>query len=149
VILLLGLLLALQPGGAAPGGVAGSRAKLIGTWQLDATTGQPDAAWAIEADGDRIRITQSRGGEKIAEFECNTMGKECKIKDSGHQATVSMWYNGPKLVALEMHGSDVLKRRFVVTGDGNTMQVELISIAPARKTETLQLKRVEASATRQ
>jgi hypothetical protein len=149
LIILLGLLLALQAGAAGSGDAAESRAKLIGAWQLDAAAGQPDATWAIEQNGDRIRITQSRGGTKIGEFECNTMGKECKVKDSGHQATISMWYNGPKLVELEIHGSDVVKRRFVVTGEGNTMQMELISIAPTRKAETFQLKRVETAATRQ
>jgi hypothetical protein len=58
---------------------------------------------------------------------------------------VSVWFSGPKLVELETKGSEVIKRRFQVAGQGDTMQLEVISIVPDGRTETKMLKRVEAS----
>lgn len=122
------------------------RAKLIGNWQSASDTG---AAWSLQNDGDSIRITHTEGGRKIAEFACNTLGKECAIKESGRDIKVSLWYNGPKLVEMEVHGSDVLKRRFSVAADGDTLDLEVIPISPNRKAETLHLKRINVSASRQ
>jgi hypothetical protein len=93
-------------------------------------------------------MTHTEAGRKIEDFECNTLGKECAVKQSGRQVKVSIWYNGPKLVEMEVHGSEVLKRRFSVAGDGDTLDLEIIPIVPSRKTETLHLKRISVSASR-
>jgi hypothetical protein len=53
-----------------------------------------------------------------------------------------MWFNGPKLVEIEARGTEVVKRRFSVTGDGDRMDVETIPIVPAGKSETRHFKRV-------
>jgi hypothetical protein len=50
------------------------------------------------------------------------------------------------LVELETTGSEVVKRRFKVTGDRDTMDLETIAIAPAAKDETTHFKRVSAVA---
>jgi hypothetical protein len=55
---------------------------------------------------------------------------------------VSMCFNGPKLVELETRGNQVVKRRFTVTGDGDTMDLETIPIVPTGKSETTHLRRV-------
>ena len=107
------------------------------------------AAWSLQNDGDSMRITHTEGGRKIAEFECNTVGKECAVKESGREVKVSLWYNGPKLVEMEVHGSEVLKRRFSVAADGDSLDLEVIPINPNRKTEMLHLKRINVSASRQ
>jgi hypothetical protein len=60
-----------------------------------------------------------------------------------------MWHLGPKLVQLETKGNEVIKRRFLVSDQGDTMQVECISIAPDEKTETLTFRRVQTSAQKQ
>lgn len=74
------------------------------------------------------------------------MGRECKIREGGKSATVSMWFNGPKLVELETRGSDVIKRRFSVDEKGETMDVEVIPISQGSKPEVLHFKRIEVAA---
>ncbi len=89
-----------------------------------------------------LRITYSRGGRKVAEFECGTEGGECAIRDSGRHAKVSMWFNGSKLVVLETRGGQIVKRRFGVSRKGGTLGLEIIPIMPAGKTETSSFRRV-------
>jgi hypothetical protein len=43
---------------------------------------------------------------------------------------MSMWFNGPKLIELETTGNQGVKRRFTVTGDGDSMELETIRVAP-------------------
>jgi hypothetical protein len=116
------------------------RAKLIGTWKDAAAGSTAGAVWSLEDKGDDIRITHLLDGQKIEEVACNTVGRECDVKDSGKHVKVSMWFNGQKLVQMETHGSEITKRRFSTNGD--LMEVEVIPIVPAGKTEVVQLRRV-------
>jgi Ni/Co efflux regulator RcnB len=122
---------------------AADRAKLIGTWQLQGGSDKDGSVWTLEAKEDSIHIVHSQNSQKVAEYECNTVGKDCEVTDSGHKVKVSMWYNGPKLVEFETRGSDVTRLRFGVTGQGDTMEVEETPLSPAGKTEVLQFKRVQ------
>ena len=72
------------------------------------------------------------------------MGKECGVKDAGRRAKVSMYFNGPKLVEMETgaKGTPVVKRRFSIAADGDTMDLETIPLVPAGPTETTHFKRV-------
>ncbi len=125
------------------------QAKLVGTWQVQNETGKAsNSVWILEEKADAIHITNLQDDQKVAEFECNTLGKECAIKDAGHKATVSVWFSGPKLVELETKGSEVVKRRFAIAGQGDTMQLEVIPIVPADAPQTKVLKRVQASASK-
>jgi hypothetical protein len=120
------------------------RAKLGGTWEAQGADGNAAAArWVIEEKDDSIRIAHSEGSEQVAEFECNTMGRECK---SGKHDKVSMWFSGAKLVQLETKGSEVVKRRFALTGQGDTLDIEVIPVVPAGNAQTLHLKRVQVAA---
>ncbi len=121
---------------------ASDRAKLTGTWQAQ----DGNTNWTVEAKNDAIHITQSENGQKVLEFECNTNGKECEVNDNGHKGKVSVYYNGPKLVALESRGSDIIRRRFTITTGKDTLQVELIPVAPAGKAETAEFRRAEVAA---
>lgn len=121
--------------------------KISGTWTTEGTA-QP-ATWVIDENGDSIQITHKQGAETIADFKCNTLGKDCMVKDSGKKATVSMWFNGPKLVEMETKGADVTKLRFSVAAQGDAMDIEVIPITPAGATETVHLKRVPVSAKNQ
>ncbi len=124
-----------------------SRAKLIGSWQVqEASAAGPATVWSLEHVGDGIRLTESKEGQTVSELECNTVGKECTVKDSGHKVKVSMWYNGPKLVEIETRGSEVVKRRFSVAESGDNMEMELIPITPSGKAETFHLKRTQLAA---
>jgi hypothetical protein len=130
-------------------GLAGQsedRSKLMGKWELQ---GQNKSAkslvWVVEDKGDSIRITRSVGDQIVSDFQCN-VGQECKVKDSGKSATVTMYFNGPRLVELETRGSDVVKRRFAAASKEDTMEVEVIPLLPAGgSNETLVFKRVSVS----
>jgi hypothetical protein len=117
----------------------GDRTKLAGSWQESA--GDPGKTWTIAEMGDRMQITETVKGEKLVEFQCNTVGKECSAK----HGKVSMWFNGPKLVVMETRGSDVVKRRFEASADGGALELEVIPIAPSGKTEKVALKRVTST----
>jgi hypothetical protein len=120
-----------------------TRSKLSGTWQAQGGSAQK---WVIEENGDLIRISHSTGGEKAAEVECNTVGRECEWNHDGKKGTVSMYFNGPKLVQLETRGSEVVKRRFKVTPDGNTLEVEIIPVVPAGSSQTIRFDRAAEQA---
>jgi hypothetical protein len=120
------------------------REKLLGSWQPQQTSAKEAGAWMIESKGaDVWHITHSVGDQKLLEFECSTMGRDCEAKESGKPAKVSMWFNGPKLVELETKGKEVVKRRFAVAGEGDTLEIEVIPIEPAGKTETLRFRRLQ------
>jgi hypothetical protein len=56
-----------------------------------------------------------------------------------------MYYDGPALVQLETKGSDVTRRRFIVTGQPDLMEIEVMPILGTDKAETLHLKRIKLS----
>jgi hypothetical protein len=64
----------------------------------------------------------------------------------GHDVTISLYFNGPKLVEMETRGSEVLKRQFGLVAQGDGMQVELIPIVSDGKPDTQQFKRTQLSA---
>jgi hypothetical protein len=126
------------------------RDKLIGTWELQgAAANSPASAWTFSENKSALRVTQIEGTNKIADFECGTLGTACEIKTDGKKATVTMYFNGPWLVQLETRGSDVVKRRFKVSdASGDQMEMEVIPIVPGGNTEKFQYKRAQTSAGR-
>jgi hypothetical protein len=126
-----------------------SRAKLMGRWQQSDGNGETKSTWDLEGLGTSIHVTNSKGTQTVAEFECNTVGKECAVEDAGRRSKVSMWFNGPKLVELETRGAEIVKRRFIITGDGDTMDLETIPIAPSGKVETAHFKRIPSAVAKQ
>ena len=132
--------------GAAVADDDASRAKLIGSWQsLDSTQ-----VWSFQQKGgpdEVIHVTNIAGPKTTMEFDCDSFGHDCTIKINGHTAKVSLYYNGPKLIQMETRGSTILKRVFLVTGEGDTMDMVQDTIAPNPKTETVHFKRVAATAT--
>ncbi len=117
------------------------RSKLTGSWQAQGDA-KDVSKWTFERKPDAIHVATSDGSKTLSEFDCKMGGQECDIKDSGHKAKVTVWFLGPKLVETETIGSRVVKRRFAVTGDGDTMEMEIIPIEPQGKTETATFKRV-------
>lgn len=118
------------------------RANLIGKWESGTADG---TGWTIEDKSDTLHLTYLEKGRSEAEFDCNTMGRECEAKESGKDAKVSMWYSGPKLVQMETRGSNVVKRRFSVPEAGDVLEVEVIPIVPGGKPETVRFKRAQVS----
>jgi hypothetical protein len=130
-----------------PADEAADRARLTGTWQPKAGEKSDCGTWTFEDDNGSIRVTEESNGQKIAAYECNTMGKECAIKEGGHSAKVTMWFNGPKLVEMRTRGAEVVKRRFQVT-EGDVLELEVIPIAPAGKPEVIHMGRLHLDADR-
>jgi hypothetical protein len=116
------------------------RSRLVGTWASGASA-DARGTWVLTAPGEAMHITYLQNDQKVSEFECNTVGRECQSKQSGKPVKVSMWFNGPKLVVMETRGSDVVKRRFHVSDDGQKLELETIPIVPQGKSETVQLTR--------
>ena len=131
--------------GAAFADDEADRAKLIGSWQVQSGSDKDGSMWVFETTSDGIHIVHSQNNQKISDFQCNTVGKDCDVTDAGHKVKISMWYNGPKLVQFETKGSEVTKWRFGITGQGDTMEVEEIPVTPAGKTEVLEFKRVQTT----
>ena len=136
IVTLSALLLA----GSAFAGDDSSRDRLMGRWQQSDGSGEAKSTWALDSSGGSIHVTNSNGSQTVAEFKCNTGGKECAGKDAGRPSKVSMWFNGPKLVELETRGTQVVKRRFSFTGDGDTMDLETIPIVPTGKNNAFQTR---------
>jgi hypothetical protein len=115
---------------------ADQRAKLDGSWRAESANSKDASSYVLERSDDGMHVTGTSGAKTIVDFNCK-MGQECPIKDAGHNAKVTIYFNGPKLVENETIGSRVVRRRFTVVGDGNEMQVEVIPIEPEGKTETI------------
>jgi hypothetical protein len=141
------VILLLPLGGEALADDQSDRQKLIGSWELQgAEENSPALSWTFSTAKSSIRVTQLDAGGKIADFACSTEGTTCEIKTAGKKATVSMWFNGPRLVEMESKGSDVVKRRFKILPQGDVMEMEVIPVVPSEKTETFQFKRAHISA---
>ncbi len=123
---------------------AADRAKLAGTWNLNDGSGA--AAWTLQETDAGVHLIYTRGTEKLADFNCNTTGKECSVRMDGHAAKVTLYFNGPRLVMLETHGDTVVKWRFGLASDAGELEVESMPISPAGKTETLRFKHAEVAA---
>lgn len=130
--------------GALAGDSTG-RGNISGQWQLEAGGKESGEGWIFDSKADAIHVTEFQNGQKVAEFDCNTLGRECDVKDAGHHAKVSFYFNGSKLVQLETRGSEVLKRRFSVGDQEDLMEVEVIPIVPAGSPVVERFKRVQAS----
>ncbi len=53
---------------------------------------------------------------------------------------------GPKLVEMETTGTQVVKRRFTVTGNGDTMDLQNYLLVPDGQAETTHFKRAPSEA---
>ncbi len=123
------------------------RSKLTGTWKAADNQGKTPEVWILAGQQDEsIRLSHSENARTVAEFECNTLGRECKVRVSGKSATVSMWFNGSNLVQMETRGSDVVKRQFSPAGGGDSLDVEVTPLVPAGKPQVTRFKRTEATA---
>jgi hypothetical protein len=131
--------------GALAAGVP-ERPSISGEWQLETAAAKDSGpAWILDTKDDTIHVTELQNGQKVSEFDCNTLGRECDVKDSGRHAKVSFYFNGAKLVQLETRGSDVVKRRFSVGEQGDSLEVEEIPVVPAGKPVVERFKRVPLS----
>jgi hypothetical protein len=109
-----------------------------GTW---VSQKDKDVKLVMQTTGDKIHVQEFKGSEMKWEYTCGLSGKACKFKEGMHEATVSLWQNGPKLVELCTRGDSVTKRRFTLADKGSTLDVEVLPISPPGETQTLAYSR--------
>lgn len=84
--------------------------------------------------------------EAVIEYECEFNGRECDMKDEGHAAKVSLYYNGPALVETKTNGregEDVTRRKIELNSDG-TLSIEVQHIVPQREPQKFVYTRAAA-----
>jgi hypothetical protein len=113
---------------------------LSGSWKLnvagskikDPKLSTECAKLTIALKDESITLSESDGQQVV----CTTAGKECETKGS----KVSFWYNGPKLVQMEIKGhagEHIRKRRLGLSPDGKTLEMEVIPISPGGEASLL------------
>ena len=118
------------------------RANLIGAWQPQDNGA---ASWTLQSNGEELHLTQTQNDRKASDFQCNTVARQCDVKDGGGEWKVSMWYNGPKLVVQETRSSKVLRYRFHAL-DRNNLELEVVPIVPDGKPHVVKfVRRVESA----
>lgn len=55
------------------------RGKLGGKWQPADGQKSDYGTWTLETNEGGIRVLHESNGQKIAEYECNTIGRECEM----------------------------------------------------------------------
>lgn len=115
--------------------------KLKGAWSED---GNAKTTWSFEDQGTSIKVMRSEGDKKLAEFTC-AVGAECDVKDNGQKVKVSLYFNGPKLIELETHGENVVKRIFTPGADSNSLDLEITQVSPPGKSETQHFRRAASA----
>ncbi|MEQ1884078.1 MAG: hypothetical protein ABL967_03395 [Bryobacteraceae bacterium] len=130
--------------GTAMADDAASRAKIAGVWEGE-NNGFP-SRWTLENKGDSVHLVYQEKNEKLIDFECSTLGKECSTKVDGKGAKMTLYYNGPLLVVMESKGAEVATRRFGVDASGDQLSVDWMPLVPSGKDSTVQYKRVKEQA---
>ena len=102
--------------------------------------------WPVATESIAISdvITDSNGKERRTDLECNTTGRECKLKAQ----SVTLYYSGPRLVMMETRHNNqwVIKKRLQPSDDGKTLNLEVIDIVPqGRKSENYSFMRQVSS----
>jgi hypothetical protein len=119
---------------------ADTQPNFSGKWQLDASKTEGSRlkgdTMLIQQDDTSIAVTNEDGGKTIAEFKCETNGRNCKARGDIQQ--VSVYYNGPTLVELDTTGHDrVIKKRIHMTPDGRSLQIDVMHVNPPGPPEKL------------
>lgn len=117
------------------------RPNFTGSWHLDPakskTELKDDLVWKIDHKGPDIAIEEIAAGKSMMNAKCS-IGKACEIEDSGKKTSAMTYFLDMKLVQMRSaaDNSTTVKRHLSMNEDG-TLQVELITIVPADKTEVL------------
>jgi hypothetical protein len=145
-LLLLGLVLAGLASVASARAQTSLKPKFTGVWNLALDKSELKsaklAALTLNIDHPEkavIHVVETAkvesGQEKRREYTCSTMGRECNIDQESQPATMSIYYDGPKLVMMERIGKDsntVLKRVYELSEDASTLTVQSIQLVPPR-----------------
>jgi hypothetical protein len=123
-----------------------SKPKFHGKWTLDS---QKSDLKVIKLASSTLVIDQDKpaelsfrqnhkladSSERVLEFKCATVGKECQYKVGSETATMSLFYSGPMLVGFERlgtNGQTVNRYEMTLSDDGKTLTLELSQLEPQR-----------------
>ncbi|MCC6537124.1 MAG: hypothetical protein IT162_06210 [Bryobacterales bacterium] len=126
------ILLAL---GAMPFLCAAERPDFTGNWRQEGGQG---GTITITQSEEELSISSKAGAG--TEVKCALRGQSCKAIVDGERVSVSYWFNGPMLVEMATGGKQkdrAVKTRRKLAEDGQTMEVEVMPIAPPGKAEKL------------
>lgn len=99
---------------------------------------------SLKEKDDKIQVHEQDGDRVIVDYTCNLNGQQCNFKEEGRKATVTLYYNGPKLVEITECGNQVEKRTFALAQDGKTLQVDTIPLSSQGKTSTRTYRKEDA-----
>ena len=121
-----------------------------GVWQLDAAKSKTDLkglVWKIDQQDVQLAIEETEDGKPVSASKC-PIGKACEFEQSGKKMTAMTYFLDSSLIQTRSaaDNSAVVKRKLKLNDDGS-LQVELITIVPADKTETLVFRKQDAGAT--
>ena len=145
-LFLLGLVLAGLASVASARAQTSLKPKFTGVWNLTLDKSELKsaklAALTLNIDHPEkalihvVETAKAEGGqEKRREYTCSTMGRECNIDQESQAATMSIYYDGPKLVMMERIGKEsntVIKRIYQLSEDASTLTVQWIQLVPPR-----------------
>jgi hypothetical protein len=119
-----------------------------GKWQLNTEKSQLAAGKAsavnltIEQKGPAIHILKTiksaNGKESVTEFTCTTDGKDCDAKG----VKVSLWYDGPSLIQLDVSDALVAKTSMTLSEDGKTITLTVTYISPEAETDKFVVEKI-------
>jgi len=122
-------------------------APFAGTWEMNSSKSQVSDARSmtltIQEISDKIKVaSNTKKGDSVVttEFTCAPNGKECEFDEGGHKSKISLYFNGPVLVAFKTDGPDsdsASQWNLQVSADGKVLTVGVSHILPAGKDETL------------
>jgi hypothetical protein len=135
------LLIAAIVAGAFSAGIlaqTSTEPDVSGTWVQNSNGA---VKWILAQKDGKMHVQEMNGDRVIGDFTCALSGAECQVKEDGRPEKIMLYYNGPKLVAIRVHGDDALKQRLSVSPDGKTLQVETVPLSASQKAETLTFQR--------
>ncbi len=112
-----------------------------GSWQLDSakskSESKDDLVWRIDHRGDSFSIEEVLAGKALGNSKC-IIGKPCEFEQGGKKMSAMTYFLDMTLIQIRSaaDNSTVIKRQFKINDDGS-LRVELITIVPSDKTETL------------
>jgi hypothetical protein len=121
-----------------------------GVWQLDAAKSKTELkglVWKIDQKDALFAIEEIESGKPVSASKC-PIGKACEFEDSGKKMSAMTYFLDSMLIQTRSaaDNSAVVKRKLKLNDDGSLL-VELVTIVPSDKTETLVFTRQNGGAT--
>ena len=132
---------------AAAASAQPTKPNFSGKWEMNAEKSQSHGGKAaavsltIEQKGASIHLIKTTkaasGKESVTEFTCTTDGKDCEAKGF----KVSLWYDGPSLVEMDVSDDLVAKTSMALADDSKSLTLTITYIAPQSEADKIVLEK--------